>query len=182
LAKLAVAAVGACAIAIASAGVAQTASPQATERAVKAAFLYKFTEYVAWPAAATRVDRPFTIGVVGAGALADELLRMTANRRVGTRPISVRQLTSGDSVEGLDVLFIGGEQRGRLGQLLSPGHGRPILTVTEAVGALADGSVINFTMTDERVRFEVSLDAARASRLRLNSRLLAVAEEVHQAP
>jgi hypothetical protein len=153
----------------------------ASERSVKAAFLYKFTEYVDWPATSAQ-DEPFTIGVLGSGAFADELLRMTEDRSVDQRFIQVRRLTPNDAVDDLDVLFIAAEQRGRLSELLSPARGRPILTVTESEGALADGSIINFTVMGDRVRFEISLDAAQASQLKLNSRLLAVAQTIRQSP
>ena len=54
------------------------------------------------------------------------------------------------------------------------------LTVTEWEGALRLGSVINFvTIADGRVRFEISLEPAESSGLRLSSRLLAVAQQVH---
>jgi hypothetical protein len=58
----------------------------------------------------------------------------------------------------------------------------PVLTVTESEGALAQGSIINFTLDEQRVRFEVSLYAAELSRIRLNSRLLAVAQRVSRSP
>ncbi len=168
--------------AFASHGAAQSNTPAASERSVKAAFLYKFAQYVDWPATTVRpASEPFTIGVLGAGALADDLQRMTADRTLGERPIRVRRVTSGDPVDDLQVLFVAGEQRGRLGELLLPAQGRPILTVTDAEGALADGSIINFTVMGERVRFEVSLAAAESNQLRLNSRLLAVAERVYPA-
>jgi hypothetical protein len=162
---------------------AQTTVPAAaSERSVKAAFLYKFTEYVDWPAAAGPQDAPFTIGVLGSGAFADELTRMTEDRSVNRRFIEVRRLNASDTVDDLQVLFVAGDQRGKLGELLAPAQGRPILTVTESEGALADGSIINFTVNGDRVRFEISLDAAGASRLKLNSRLLAVAQTIHQSP
>jgi len=158
------------------------AQPGASERSVKAAFLYKFTEYVDWPATPAVQDEPFTIGVLGSGAFADELLRMTEDRSVNQRFIEVRRLTPNDAVDDLEVLFVAADQRGRLSELLSPARGRPILTVTESEGALADGSIINFTVMGDRVRFEISLDAAQASQLKLNSRLLAVAQTIHQSP
>jgi hypothetical protein len=158
------------------------AQPGASERSVKAAFLYKFTEYVDWPATLAAQDEPFTIGVLGSGAFADELLRMTEDRSVNQRFIEVRRLTPNDAVDDLEVLFVAADQRGRLSELLSPARGLPILTVTESEGALADGSIINFTVMGDRVRFEISLDAAQASQLKLNSRLLAVAQTIHQSP
>ncbi len=164
-----------------SGSVAQPSSVGASERSVKAAFLYKFTEYVDWPATPATRDGPFTIGVLGSGAFADELLRMTENRTVDRRSIRVRRVSPSDAVDDLQVLFIAAEQRTRLSELLSPVRGRPILTVTESEGALANGSIINFTVAGDRVRFEISLDAAQASQLKLNSRLLAVAQAIHQS-
>ena len=157
---------------------AQTAT---SERSVKAAFLYKFTEYVDWPATAAAQNAPFTIGVLGSGAFADELLRMTEDRSVDQRFIHVRRVAADDALDDLQVLFVAGDQRGRLEEILSPAQGRPILTVTESEGALADGSIVNFTVMGDRVRFEISLDAADASRLKVNSRLLAVAQSIQQS-
>jgi len=50
--------------------------------------------------------------------------------------------------------------------------------VTESDGALTQGSMINFVLVDRRVRFEVALDSAEKSGLKLSSRLLAVARQV----
>jgi hypothetical protein len=159
------------------------AAARASERTIKAAFLYKFAEYVDWPMPpGESSDSPFTIGVLGSGALAEDLLRMTADRTVDERPVRVRSVTPNEAIDDLQVLFIAGEERGQLSTLLSSAKGRPILTVTETTGALSDGSIINFTVMGERIRFEISLAAAESSRLRLSSRLLAVAEHVYEAP
>jgi hypothetical protein len=69
-----------------------------------------------------------------------------------------------------------------LSQLLSVARDKPILTVTESEGALSSGSIINFTLDQDRVRFEISLYAAERSQLKLNARLLAVAQDVHRGP
>jgi len=170
------------AVACATTGGAQTNAARASERSVKAAYLYKFAEYVDWPdVSLLPAGQPFTIGVLGAAALADDLARMTEDRTLDDRVITVRRVTPSETFDDLDVLFIADGERGNLRALLSPVKGRPILTVTESEGALADGSIINFTVSGERVRFEVSLDAAQASRLKLSSRLLAVAASVLQS-
>jgi hypothetical protein len=153
-----------------------------TASSVKAAFLYKFAGYVEWPASATATDAPITIGVAGADPLAAELAEITRGRTVAGRPINVRRVAASDSFEGLQILFIGNEARGGERGLLEGARSRPILTVTESVGAIADGSIINFTQADDRVRFEISLYAAEQSMLKLNSRLLAVADSVYRGP
>ena len=53
-----------------------------------------------------------------------------------------------------------------------------ILVVTETPHSLADGSIINFVVTQQRVRFEIALDTADKSNLKLSSRLLSVAQSV----
>lgn len=196
LARLAAVAVSSAlaATALVGIGAAQPGALQASEQTIKAAFLFKFAEYVDWPAAPVQpvdspfgaapvdpADSPFVFGVLGSGALADDLLRMTADRTLGERPIRVRRLEADDVIDDLQVLFIAADQEGKVTDLLSSARGRPILTVTESEGALANGSVINFTVNGERVRFEVSMSAAQVNSLRLNSRLLAVAERVYQA-
>ncbi|MBC7685731.1 MAG: YfiR family protein [Bdellovibrionales bacterium] len=44
--------------------------------------------------------------------------------------------------------------------------------------ALAGGSIINFRLVDERIRFEISLEAAERSNLKLSSQLLTLALSV----
>jgi len=53
-----------------------------------------------------------------------------------------------------------------------------VLIVTESRGALAEGSMINFLVSNARVRFEISLPATTRHGLVLSSRLLAVAQSV----
>lgn len=161
---------------------AQGAAQPVSERSVKAAFLYKFASYVQWPNSDAAADSPIVIGVLGGSDFARELAEITTGRTVSNRPISIRRLDPTESVDGLDILFIGDEERDELPRVLLGVRNKPILTVTESAGAIADGSIINFTVDAERVRFEVSLYAAGLSQLRLNARLLAVAQAVYKEP
>lgn len=150
-----------------------------TASAVKAAFLYKFVNYVEWPG--TDDDAaPITIGVADADRFAAEVTETTRGRTVAGRPIAVVLLDDADSLDGVQILFVGGQARSS--ELLAKARGLPILTVTEARGALPSGSIINFTEDRDRVRFEISLYSAEQSQLKLNSRLLAVADAVHREP
>src|SRR5882762_11344283 len=59
------------------------ADAQADEYRVKAAFLYKFGSYIEWPSGSfARTESPVAIGVMGADALADELVQIVAGRNV----------------------------------------------------------------------------------------------------
>ena len=149
------------------------------EQRVKATYLYKFAGYVEWPdvSFATR-DTPVTIAVMGDDPLATELDQAVAGRTVNGRRVTVRRLKAGESLAGVHILFIARSESSRLPQLVQTAQPRSVLTVTESDGALNYGSVINFLLLDRHVRFEISLQSAEKSRLKLSSRLLAVATEV----
>jgi hypothetical protein len=151
----------------------------ALEQRVKAAFLYQFASYIEWPPGTfAQRDTPVTIAVVGADPVAAELSQVVTGRTAGGRTVAVRRVKAGESLDGVQILFIGREESTRLAQLSQSAQPRSILTVTETEGALKQGSVINFVIADRRVRFEVALDTAEKSGLRLSSRLLAVAQDV----
>jgi hypothetical protein len=151
-----------------------------SERSVKAAFLCKFAGYVEWPGDPPPGAGTLTIGVLGSADMAGELTRITADRTVDDRPVRVRTIGEGDSLSGLQVLFVGAAEGVPLADSLSRARGLPILIVTDAPGALGSGSIINFTVEHDRVRFEVSLSAAERSGLKLSSRLLTVAQRVER--
>lgn len=146
------------------------------ERSVKAAFLYKFLGYVEFP-----VDPGPTlvVGVLGADDIAGELAQLAIGRNVGNRGISVRKLAEGDALDGLHLLFVGARVA-QPGPVLHAAEKNGTVTVTELEDGLHGGSVINFRLIDERVRFEVSLPAAERSNVRLSSRLLSVAYQVQK--
>jgi hypothetical protein len=151
----------------------------ASEERVEAAYLHKFLNYAEWPPAAfPQADTPYVIGIAGDDAVADELARIAAGRSVNNRGVIVKRLLPGDTVNGLHMLFVGRGERAHLAQWLRQSKGRPVLTVSAADGALEQGSVINFRVVDDRVRFEVSVDAAEQGGIHLNSRLFSVATNV----
>jgi hypothetical protein len=148
--------------------------------AVKAAYLSKFADYVEWPSSAQpQPGEPFTIGVIGENELAAELDRQLAGRSNGDHPIVVRLIRPNDSLAGVQILFIG-LRKEALRPYIETLRAQSILTVTEAEGALGAGSVVNFVLVDNHLRFEISLDAAERRGLRLSSRLLAVAQQVQR--
>jgi len=164
---------------LAPAGAAAQGDARAAEVRVKAAFLYKFCDFVEWPPEAfAEPGGAFTIGVVGADALADELAQVVARRSVQGRPVAVRKLKLGAPLAGLHMLFVGGRDGSRLPEVLAAAKGQPTLTVTEAEGDGDPGSAINFVLVADKVRFDVALPPAEAGGLRISARLLAVARKV----
>lgn len=151
----------------------------ASEERVKAAYLYRFPNYVEWPASAfAKPESPYVIAVLGDDNIVDELNRISAGRMINSRPVSIKRLQGSELAADIHLLFIGRSERSRLPQLVRQANGKPILIVTETDGALAQGSMINFRIADDRVRFEVSLDSSEKAELKLSARLLALALSV----
>lgn len=151
------------------------------EQRVKAAYVFKFGNYVEWPKGTfDREDSPLRIGVAGDDAIAGELEQAAAGHTLNKRPVKVVRMQPGDAPGSVHILFVGREARGRSAGLLT-GTGRdPVLTVTESgERPPPSGSVINLVVVDGRVRFEVFLEDAARRNLKLGSALLAVARKVH---
>lgn len=155
----------------------------ALERSVKAAFLYKFLGYTEFPAAAFGDGAaPFAIGVVGADDMVAELNRIVSGRTVNNRPVVIRSLRESEVPGAVHLLFIAGWDNARVARLLKAGAPGPMLVVTECEDGLQQGSVINFKIVEQRVRFDISLEAADKYNVKLSSRLLTVANQVHKGP
>lgn len=149
------------------------------ESQVKAAFLYKFANYVEWPQARFPEEgTPITIAVMGAEPIAAELERVAVGRTAQGRPIAVKRLSGSEPLEGLHIVFAGRDETTRLARVAEAAEAHSILVVTDSAGALDKGSMINFILADGKVRFEIALDTAEKSGLKVSSRLLAVAQQV----
>ena len=153
------------------------------ERDVKAAFLFRFASYVEWPEHAFgRPDGTLVIAVAGNDGVYERLAYIVAGRSVGRHPVAARRVNKGESVTGVHILFVGAGAGAWGSELASQARRRPILVVTEADAAGSPASVINFVVTDNRVRFDVSMEAAEANGLRLSALLLSVARQVRGKP
>ena len=164
---------------LATSALSQT-SGAADEAKVKAAFLLRFGQFVVWPRETLpQGDMPLVIGVAGADAIAAELAQQAAAGRASRgRPVVVRNVRAGDEPAAMHLLFVGAGEAARIAHYAAAIRGRPILLVTESPGALGQGSMINFVVSDRRVKFEIALDPAEKAGLALSSRLLAVAMRV----
>jgi len=152
-----------------------------SQQQVEAAYLYKFGGYVTWPGKAFAApDSPIVIGVAGADSVADDLTTMVAGRTIGSHPLVVKRIHDGE-LAGVHILFIGNPRTAESSNLFDSSRKQPILVVTEGKDGLSLGGAVSFVVIDDRVRFDVSLDAVQANGLKLSSQLLSVAHSVSGA-
>ena len=157
-----------------------------SEYRVKAWYLANFSKFVEWPEKAFRSpDAPFVIGVVGGYFLGPSLFQAIAKQTARGRKIEVRWEMGKKTDEELrecQILFISGQDRKRLAQILGALQGASVLVVGEADGFLQAGGMINFVLENDKVRFEINSDAAARAGLKLSSQLLATARNILASP
>lgn len=159
-------------------GVSQT---QAAVIEIEAAYLYKFANYVDWPAQAFQDPmQPIVIGILNSDRLAEELQQLTPRRRVKGRSFVIRRVKRGDDLSDLHMLFIGPLERAGEKAVLASVRGKPVLTVSDSRRVFTSGSMIHFAVIDQRVRFEVALLPLSRSGIRLSALMLTAASEVHK--
>lgn len=157
---------------------ATSAVADASEYEVKAAYLYNFGKFVAWPEDALAAADPLVICVVGRdpfGAVLDDTIR---GKTVQERRLTVRRLTNADRIRECHILFVSAAEEQRLPQILRAMGGSHVLTVGETDTFLRKGGAIALVARERRVRFDVNLRAAHDAGLEMSAQLLKVAANV----
>ena len=157
------------------------ATPQSAhtpEYEVKAAFLYNFVKFVEWPPPVAHSTTPFRLCVLGTDPFGDTLSNITQGKSISGRPIATNRLQSLLQAPSCHVLFISLAAPEAQRQALEAVQDLPVLTVGESADFLHLGGMIKFVLDQDRVRFEINLDAAERHHLKLSSKLLAVARVV----
>lgn len=159
---------------------AQTARPNVINReyAIKAAFLYHFLSYVEWQDEATAdADRPFIIGVFATDPFGVSLRRIAETKKVDGRSIDVKKLTSPRDAIACHILFIPETVAAPVqAKLLKAISGQNVLTVGESEDFIDNGGDAQFYIEGNKVRFAFNLDVVEDKRLRISSKLLALAK------
>jgi hypothetical protein len=146
------------------------------EYQLKAAFIYNFGQFIEWPDKAfASSDAAFVVAVIGQNPFGDTLQNALKGKKVGDHPIVVRQIESADEAKDCQLLFVPATEDDRLEAIFKTVADRPILTVGESADFPAAGGTIRFFIENNRIRFEVNLEAADKAGLKISSKLLSLA-------
>jgi hypothetical protein len=151
------------------------AGPAPTEPQVKAAFIYNFAQFVQWPTA-PQTPGAVTVCLLGTSALGN-FLSALSGRPVGGATLRVRTV-AGDQ-PFCNILVIPDGEADQLPAALEKSRGGHVLIVGETPGLAERGAAINLFLEQNRVRFEVNIDAANRAGLAISSQLLRLARIVH---
>lgn len=149
---------------------------------VKAAFLYNFTKFVDWPAAAfSTPDAPLVLGILGPTPVGAAAMQSLADKKVMGRPLEVRLISGIEEAKRCHILFISVTEQPRLAQLIDSLRGSSILTVSDIEHFAERGGSIGLTTVKQKIRFEINIAAAREAGLVVSSQLLTLATAIHRS-
>ncbi|MBN1597177.1 MAG: YfiR family protein [Bacteroidales bacterium] len=139
-------------------------------------FVYNFTKYFNWPESMKKGD--FVMQVIGHKSVYDELVRLTAGKKIGNQNIVVKHLTSIEELRRSHIIFIGHWQSKYLQDVLNSVGNYPVLIITEMEGMLDQGSAINFIIRDGTIKFEMSTSNVIKHQLKTDPRIRELAYKV----
>lgn len=161
----------------------RAAAAAPTEYEVKAAFLYNFAKFVQWPEGALGGQaEPFVVGVLGEDPFGHILDQTLEGKTVSSHPIALRRFASLEDAGRAHVLFLGISREAELVRVLNALRGRPVLSAGETEEFAKRGGIVGFKTSDKRVRFDINLDRAEESQLKISSQLLKLATIVQARP
>jgi len=152
------------------------ASEFINEYQMKAAFLYNFAKFVEWPAGSFKTpDSPVQICIFGKNPFGSALSDAIQGKTLDGRTFVILQISEAPSKDSCQIVFVTAAGRNRFRALARVSPETGVLTVGETPGFSEDGGVINFRLENNKVRFEINVNAAEAEKLRLSSKLLSLA-------
>jgi hypothetical protein len=145
----------------------------AEEEALEALYLWQFLQYIEWPPLA-HGQEGFVVGIMGntkVAAFFDEQARKKTLPDGGV--ITVKRISSPDEAEKCRALYIAPTvDAAKVSQLLTRLRNKPTLTVGHDERFIERGGIINFYNENDRLRFEINVNEATNSKLKLSARLL----------
>ncbi len=155
------------------------ADDEADRRAdeIKAVFIYKFTSYITWP---DDTDAAFTIAVLGDNRLLNPLKAIAQKKTVNDRPLVIRECTRIDDLAGAHIALISESMEGQLEAILKKAEAEKILTVSNSPGLAQKGVAIDFVSVEDRIGFEMNMNAVKRAGLTISSQLVKLAALVEE--
>jgi hypothetical protein len=158
-------------------------SQPAYEYEVKAAFIYNFLKFIEW-SNDKNINDTSILYIIGKNPFGSNL-KKTLSVPIHNKECEIRYIKS---IKGFPksadfhVLFISSSQDKYLPQILEMLKDSKILTIGDTKGFAQRGVIINFYIEENKVRFEINVDAAKRAKLKVSSKLLRLAKIVHDTP
>ncbi|MFT6029333.1 MAG: hypothetical protein ACI8O8_001069 [Oleiphilaceae bacterium] len=148
-----------------------------TEQDIKAAYLYNFMKFIAWPSIETKSE--FNLCVIGDDPLNEKLV-MLDTRPIHELNLHVEHFYTPNENTKCDVVFIGESESKFIDNIIEFYSHTPTLTVSSMEDFVHKGGMIGFINHGNIIRFDINLKQAKDTQLSISSKLLELANQVEQ--
>lgn len=155
---------------------ASAGAEEPTRYEVEAAFVFKFIKFVAWPPSDTEGEN-LEICVAGSGEILLPLLSLNGYK-VKNRTVEVVKVQRLKELNGCEILFLDIEETEKWAIYFEYLERKSVLTISHFDGFIDNGGMINLNLYENRVQFEINIDATEKSNIKISSKLLRLARRV----
>jgi len=142
----------------------------------KAAYVFNFVKFVAWPDAVAADT--LTICFFGGDGVYAALINGIESKRVGNRSLAAVQVTDSMPAPRCDALYI---EASKAANYMLPAD-PAVLTISDAANFTARGGMIGLFTENHRLRFVINVRNASQAGLHISSDLLKLAADVQRGP
>jgi len=161
-------------------------SPPATpgeaslEYKIKAAFIYNFTKFVVWPKQNPNSDvESFDVCILGDNRLSAAASTIHG-KLVRGNTLQIKYINNLGENGECEIIFFAISNTERLQQALETIKGTSVLSVGDSNDFVDNGGIIGLFVKNDKVMFDINQIAANDNGLKINSRLLGLANRVIQ--
>ncbi len=159
------------------------ASQLPSDAQIKAAFLLNFARFAEWsPVALTDSTAVMIFCFDGAEDVRIAFETLSEGKEIKGRKLVNRKLSSPANAQSCHAVFANDSKRSREVELLKTARDVGALTVGDGPQFLTCGGMIQLVVDDNKMRFDINLAAVSRAKIKLSSKLLALARRVLDLP
>jgi hypothetical protein len=166
----------------ARAGPAQsTATPSQAE--IRAAFVFNFAKFTEWPVQAyTDAGSPLTTCFLDADDVRAAFQSISKGKALNGRFLEDRAVKSAADMRNCQVLYVDSSRSPVVIDILKSARQHDALAIGTSEDFLACGGMLRLQIENNRMRFDVNVGAVGRTKIKLSSKLLALARNVVNLP
>jgi hypothetical protein len=158
-------------------------SPPPSQAQIRAALVFNFPKFAEWPAI-SYVDSgsPLSVCFLGADDVRAAFQGISAGKALNGRFVEARAVKSAGDAHGCQVLYVDSPNSAAVLEVLRYARHANELAIGTTEDFLANGGMIRLQVENNRMRFDVNVGAVGRSKIKLSSKLLALARSVVDLP
>lgn len=146
----------------------------------KSLFTLNFIRHIGWPEETKQGD--FVIGVLKSSTIANELKIKTKGKKFGYQNIVIKEFKNIEEISDCQILYVASYiNYNKYSSVISNKlNNSNSLIITEDNDAINSGSMINFTIVEDKLKFEVSQSNANKYGLKFSGSLISMKNAIQK--